>query len=249
MQIVAAACLLLYVAVTTLAGARLVWAGRKPGRVPERLLGGGAMLIGTVGLPMSVASGFGGDATAVHVPLWVVSELVTQIGVVCLYAFVQQVFRPRVGWARQLVLAAAIVLPVGLAAASVGLVRATPGTLSVVATGPALLLCQLVYAGAFVWSALEGFSQHRDARKRMAIGLADPVVANRFLLFAIFGVAGAGIVLANAAAVVLERNIATSLVVVVPAGVLSLVAAAAMFLAILPPAWFLARVRAAATTP
>ena len=43
----------------------------------------------------------------------------------------------------------------------------------------------------------------------------------------------------------LGLNIATSLVVVVPSAVFSLVASGAMFLAILPPAWYLERLEAA----
>ena len=243
MQLLAAICVLAYIATATIAGARLLWAGRRADRVPERLLGTGSILIG-VSLPVSVASGFGGDATQVHVPVWIASEIVTQIGIVCLYGFTQQVFRPRVAWAKRLLVAVAIAMPVCLVGASIGLVRAEPRTLSVTATGLWLLLCQIGYGGSFVWGAIEGFTHHRIAAKRLALGLADPVVVNRFLLFALFGVACTGIAVANAAAIVLERNIATSLIVVLPSAVLSLAAAAAMFLAILPPAWYLDRLRA-----
>jgi len=243
-QILAGLCLLLFVASVTVSGARLLWVSRKTRRAPERLLGAGSLLIGTVAQPLSVASGFGGNAGDVDAPLWVVSEALTQLGIVCLYAFTQQVFRPRVAWARRGIVAVAVVLPLCLAGAAHGLATATPETISVAATGGWLLVCHFVYAGAFVWSAVEGFQHYRSARRRVAIGLADPVVTNRFLLFAIYGLASTGISLANAAAVVLERNISTSLVVMLPAAVLAPVAAGAMFLAILSPAWYAERVRA-----
>jgi hypothetical protein len=244
-QLLAALCLFLYVAITTGIGSRLLWVGWRTRRRPERLLGAGSVLIGTIGMPLSVASGFGGATGEVHVPLWVASELVTQLGVVCMYAFTQQVFRPGVGWARAAVALAALTLPVCLAGAARGLAAAAPETLSVEATGGWLLSCQFAYAGAFVWSAVEGLARYLAARRQVAIGLLSPAVANRFLLFAIYGLSCTGITLANAAAIVLGLDIATSLVVVVPSAVFALVSSAAMFLAILPPAWYLERLEAA----
>jgi hypothetical protein len=240
-QLLAALCLLVYVATTTAIGSRLLWLASRTGRLPERLLGAGSLLIGTIGLPLSVASGFGGPAGDVRVAQWVISELLTQVGVVCFYGFTQQVFRPGVRWAQGAIALAAVVLPACLGGAARGLAAAAPETLSVDATGGSLLACQFVYAGAFVWSAIEGSVRHRAARRQVAIGLLAPVVANRFLLFAIYGVACTGITLANAAAIVLRLDISTSLVVVVPSAVFAAVSSAAMFLAILPPARYLAR--------
>ena len=243
MQILASLCLLFFVASVTASGARLLWVGRRTRRAPEILLGAGSLLVATISLPLSVASGFGGDVGDVHVPLWVFSEALTQIGIVCLYAFTQQVFRPHAAWARAVIAIAALLLAICLAGAGRGLATAAPDTISVVATGKWLLVCHFVYAGAFVWSAVEGFQHYRSARRRVALGLADPVVTNRFLLFAIYGLASTGISFANAAAVVLERNISTSLVVMLPAAVLAPIAAGAMFLAILSPAWYAGRIR------
>ncbi|MEB2346003.1 MAG: hypothetical protein OZ948_14840 [Deltaproteobacteria bacterium] len=245
MLILAGSLLLLYVLSATACSARLLWVVRRTRRAPELLLGAGVLLVTTVSLPLSLASGFGGAADRVHVGLWGVSELITQVGILCLYGFAQQTFRPAVGWARGIVGAAALVMPIALAGALRGLAAAPPGTLSVAATGAWLLVCHLGYAGAFVWTAIEAFAHFGRARRRLALGLADPVVTNRFALIAIYGVACTGISLANAAAVVLERNIATSLVVVLPAGLLAPVASGAMLLAILPPAWYQARLRAA----
>ena len=245
MQLLAALRLLLYVAITTLIGAHLLWVGGRTRRRPELLLGGGSVLIGTIGSPLSVASGFGGAAGEVHVPLWVVSEFLTQLGILCLYGFTQQVFRPGVRWAQGAIGLAAVTLPVCLAGAARGLAAAAPETLSVEATGGWLLFCQFGYGGAFVWSAIEGLSHYTAARRRVALGLLAPAVANRFLLFTIYGLACTGIALANAAAIVLGHNITTSLVVLVPSAVVALVSSAAMFLAILPPAWYLERLEAA----
>jgi hypothetical protein len=109
-----------------------------------------------------------------------------------------------------------------------------------------LLLCFAGYGGCFLWSAAESLLQHRMALRRQALGLADPVVASRFLLFAVYGLAATGILLANAAAVLLGFNLATSLVVLGPSAVLGLAAGAAIYLAFLPPRWYLARLGASA---
>jgi hypothetical protein len=245
-QILGVLCLLLYVATATAIGSRLFWAGVRGGRQrrPELLLGAGTLLVATIALPMSVFSGFGGRAGDVHVPLWAVSEYLTQIGIVCLYAFTQQVFRPRILWSRAIIAIAAVVLPIALARAVSGLANAPPDTISVRATGGWLLFCQFGYMGSFLWSAIEGLVHHSTAQRRVAIGLVDPAVANRFLLFAIYGTGCSVIAVANVVAIVLGLNIATSPVVTVPAAIFSVISSVAMFLAIFPPAWFLARLRA-----
>ncbi len=244
MQLLSALCLVLFVAITTVIGSRLLWVGWKTRRRPELLLGGGALLVGPVSSSMGVLSGFGGPIGEVNVPLWVAAELVTQIGIVCFYAFTQQVFRPGVSWARTLIVLAAVMLPIGLAGVVRNLVAAPPETLSATAGGGWLLFCQFAYAGAFVWSAIEGLSHYTAARRRVAIGLLEPAVANRFLLFAIYGLACIAITVANITAVLLGHNIATSPLVLVPTAVFALVSSTAMFLAILPPAWYLARLEA-----
>jgi hypothetical protein len=238
-QLLSALCFLIYIAITTVIGSRLLWVGLKSSRHPELLLGAGALLIGPIASPLSLLSGFGGPAGEVRIPLWVVSELVTQIGVICFYAFTQQVFRPGVSWARAGIVLAAVTLPICLAGVAHGLAVAAPETLSAEATGGWLLACQFGYGGAFVWSAIEGLSHYVGARRRVAIGLIEPAVANRFLLFAIFGLACTVIAIANITAILLGHNIATSLLVLVPSAVFALVSSTAMFLAILPPAWYL----------
>jgi hypothetical protein len=243
-QLVSAFCVVFYLAIATAIGSRLLWVGVRGRRRPEVLLGAGTLLVAPVALPASIASGFGGPAGQVHATLWTVSELVTQIGIVCLYAFTQQVFRPGVAWARRVIALAAVVLPICLVGCAIGLAKAPADWISAKACSPWILFCQLGYMGVFAWAAIEGLSHYRTAQRRVALGLIDPTVANRFLLFAIYGICCSGISVAYDVAIVLELNIATSLVVVLPAALLSMVSSTAMFLAIFPPAWFIARLRA-----
>jgi predicted membrane chloride channel (bestrophin family) len=114
-------------------------------------------------------------------------------------------------------------------------------------TGPWLLLCYAGYVGCFLWSAAEALHRHHLARRRLALGLAEPVVVDRLLLWGIFGLAATGIVGANALGVLLGENLSTSPIVLLPMAVLGLAASAAVYLAFLPPAaylrWIEARTR------
>jgi hypothetical protein len=246
-QVLVALCVLVYVAIVTVVGARMLLLARKTRGRPELLLGAGSLLVVAVGFPTSVASGFGGPVGGVHVALWMASELGTQLGIVLLYAFAQLVFRPDARWARRLVVGVAIYLPVCLVGAGRALASAAPELGSVAVTRGWLLLCYVGYGGCFLWSALESLRQHRMAVRRQELGLGDPVVANRFLLFSVYALAATGIMLANAVAAALGLNLSTSLVVVVPSAVLGLAAGVAVYLAFLPPSWYLARVRSAAS--
>jgi hypothetical protein len=237
--------ILLYVVTVTVVGVRMLLLARRTRGVPELAIGAGSVLICGVGFPASVASGFGGVMAEVNAPLWVASELITQVGIVLLYVFTQQVFRPGVRWARMLVACVAVYLPLALAGAASALSAADPGEHSVQVARNQLLLCFAGYTGCFVWSAAESLRHYAMARRRQALGLADAVVANRFLLWGLYGLAATGITAANALGVVLGHNISTSLVVLLPAGELGFAASIAIYLVFVPPAWFLARLRTA----
>jgi hypothetical protein len=237
---------LLYVVVVTLIGVRMLLLARRTRGLPELLIGAGSVLVCGVGFPASVASGFGGPMRSVNVPLWLASEAVTQLGVLFMYGFTHQVFRPGVAWARALIAAASLFLPASLAGAGFALSRAEAAASSVAVAHDWLLLCFAGYAGCFVWSALESLEQYRMARRREALGLADRAVANRFLLWGFNGLAATGITAANAVGVALGHNISTSLVVLLPAGLLGLAAGVAIYLVFLPPAWYRARLGASA---
>ena len=43
------------------------------------------------------------------------------------------------------------------------------------------------YTLPFGWAGSEAFAQYRQARRRVRLGLCDPLVCNRFLLWALFG--------------------------------------------------------------
>lgn len=246
MQIVAGLAVLLFIVLGSVVGVRMLALARRTGERPELLMGIGFTLICALGYPTSLLSGFGkGTIGEVSLAVWVGSTLCTQIGIGSIWLFTAAVFRPGERWAR-------LLTGTGLAL----LVASFTGTGFVLTTAPAsapcnaatrgwLLLGMLGYTGSFAWTAAEGLLQHRMAMRRLALGLADPVVANRFLLWGLFGVMATGINAASLTGVLLDRDPASSLVILLPMGVLGAAASGAMYLAFFPPAWYVGRLRRA----
>jgi hypothetical protein len=119
------------------------------------------------------------DAPEFYTWLIALGWIFHNLGVVCMLDFVHRVFRPDVGWARVLKYTMGAVLWGGwLADASTGgLTASRPGgfywiAFAVIGTYP-------------LWTAVEAFKYWGQMRKRASLGLADPLVANRFLLWTI----------------------------------------------------------------
>jgi hypothetical protein len=100
------------------------------------------------------------------------------------YAFTYTVFRRGEAWALGIVLAGTALMVWG------GFVQLGRGT----GAPDTSALCVEFLIGrfaSFAWGTYEALRAYAMARKRLALGLADPVVVNRFLLFGVwFGVMG-----------------------------------------------------------
>jgi hypothetical protein len=166
-------------------GLRLIALSRRTQRGPERSLGLG--FIGTAGLGYGLlmfamlgkrAAGWN-DAPAYYTWLIALGWIFHNLGVTFMLDFVHRVFRPEDGWARILKYTLNLVLWGGWLADAFtgGLTSNRPGlyywiAFSVIGTYP-------------LWTAVEAFRYWKLMRKRVALGLADPLVANRFLLWTI----------------------------------------------------------------
>lgn len=112
-----------------------------------------------------------------------VGMLSMQLGVAGAYLFVWSTFRPDARWSRLLVIVGIGCMGVGLAWE--GLFEGFEIRLM---AGPGHWLGWAGRTLAFVWMPYESFRYWRLMRRRVRLGLADPVLANRFLLWSIFGV-------------------------------------------------------------
>jgi hypothetical protein len=133
-----------------------------------------------------------------------------------------------------------------------------------VLNGPAYWIGFLARQAGLVWMAVEAFRYRGLLKRRLRLGLADPLVANRFLLWGVWAsivaLMGASDPLARVwyfaitgSATVWQPEVGRGIVVVVMAltSALGLAAAASLFLTFFPTAayrrWVASRDPAAAT--
>jgi hypothetical protein len=107
-------------------------------------------------------------------------------GAVAILAFTRRTFRPDAAWARATALGCGAVAVAGAA-----LEGATEGFAVTFVPGPAHWLAWLGRTAPMLWVAGEALVYHVRLRRRLALGLADPLVADRFLLWGVLSAAGA----------------------------------------------------------
>jgi hypothetical protein len=245
-QALAGLCMVLFIAVSSLVGARVLLLARRTRGVPELLMGAGMLLVATLGYPVTIAAGFGRPAGEVNLPLYGVGCFLTQLGVALIYGFTWQVFRPAEPFAKVVVAAGSAVMLTSLPFTLSAIAGADPATPSYLAARGWLAVSMVGYTSCFLWTAIEGLLAWRMALRRLALGLSDPVVANRFFLWGLFGLNAVAIDVFSAVANWLGVDPSQSPVVLVPMGVFGAIAALAMSLAFFPPARYLAWLRGGA---
>ena len=164
-------------------GVRLALLSHRTGARPELYLGVGLFLSGGLGYALVIGSAIAGARLGPEVPIvhdvGLTGLAVHHVGAAFSLAFVVKVFRPTERWARALAAALVGVLAVswlGLLASG-GMPRPGGGStwywigFAVMATYP-------------FWITIESLHYWALMRRRRTLGLADPLVTNRFALFA-----------------------------------------------------------------
>ena len=177
--------LAIYTVASGIVGVKLLARARKSKGVPELLIGLAYVAAPALGYPLCVVAPMLGRGAAV--PVYLVGETLLMFGCCCYLFFTAKVFRPAAVWAMWIAAAGSVVLVGGgiqniwsflnYADAAEMVARARIGL------APIVTVLGLYY----VWTAFEGFRYHGMMKKRMALGLADAVVTNRFLLWAFAG--------------------------------------------------------------
>ena len=186
MQYLAAGATLAFILVSALLGTRLLLLARRTRAVPELALGLAFALVGAAGFPLGLTAVIPGLPAGLARACFAVSQLATGVGSAAVFVFTRSVFRPDQRWARWLVRAASLALGVdtGFAVA-----RAFTGTPAEFATADFWFsLRQGLTAFSYAWTALEALRYRALLVRRLALGLAEVEVVNRFLLWAIAGV-------------------------------------------------------------
>jgi hypothetical protein len=228
-------------------GLRLLWIGAHQRLGPAWSCGLGFTFIACVGQPLTVASGvYDSPVGAVNHGLAAAGTLFVAAGLSSFFAFTLTVFRLRSRWGWVLTTGAILALAVAgfgkigaLASADRAEAAAHVGRSWNLAVGCLSTLC-------YGWLGIEGLLEWRKSRRRLALGLADAVVSNRFLMWGLFGVSTTIL-----SGFLLFLQLATaegsqSLTGQLAMTVFGLVSSATVMLAFCPPARYVARIRARA---
>jgi len=240
MQLVGAIGGLSFVAASFVVGLRLLLLAARTRELPEFAIGLALVLMGGVGYPLTAAARVAPSLSdRVRVLLFALSLLLSWIGTVLLAFFNLRVFRPKEAWARHLMVAVALLL-----LASFALESFSPGLR--VATlrneGFGLRVFMGSIAIPLAWGTYESLRYWELLRKRVRLGLADPVVADRMRLWGIGILCACVINVATTVAALFGIDFAVTTIGAFVIAPLGLVAAGSMWLAFIPPAAYLRRV-------
>jgi len=161
-------------------GARLLRLGERTGEVPERLRGGTFLAMG-VSAVLYVLPTFS-RFESLWTPLTFAGRVAFFPAVVMLALFTRRVFRPDPRWGAWLVWGTAILFVTGVGGSAWG------GDWEGFSISNRWFWLEwLGFTFPFGWAGSEAFIQYRRARRRLDLGLCDPLICNRYLLWALFG--------------------------------------------------------------
>ena len=162
------------------AGMRLLQLSSRSGEVPERLLGAMFLVTGAsfilYDLPIIL------DSESLWTPLSFAGRVVFLGAPVLLAVFTRRVFRPEGAWGTWMVYGCAILLATGVGGS------VWTGDLEGFTVSSPWFWAE--WAGItipYAWAGVEALAHHHRARRRLRLGLCDPLICNRYLLWGFFG--------------------------------------------------------------
>jgi hypothetical protein len=218
--------------VSLIVGVRLVLLWRRTRQQPELLIGIGVLGIGPVGYGLTVVGQLAGSSSpAVGRTILAIGMFAVGTGVVAKYVFNWRVYHPSEARLKLLAwIAAGVLVGAWIHSAWVS------GFADVGTIGARYVVRQVLQVGCLLWGSIEALRYWTLMRKRVPLGLADPVVANRFLLWGIgAGAAGLGSFIGCAAQVIVGSPMLETSWVMASSSLHGMVAAVALSLAFMPP--------------
>lgn len=236
--------MLLFVVACSAVGVRLLWVARLGGGRPALLCGNGFCLISMLGFPLGVLSGQGlVPVEQVHLPLAAISLLANLLGMACFFVFTVSVFRPTALWAHTLAGAAIACTAMACVAILAALAVAPGSASSFTVTWGWSATFQALCALCFLWMGCEGLLEWRMSRRRLALGLSDPLVSNRLLMWGLFGISTTLLCLVLLGVQLSGKPTATSALAQLGQALFGVLSCGAVTLAFFPPRTYLARLR------
>jgi hypothetical protein len=238
---------LAFVGVGAAVGGRLLWLASRTRALPEALVGGALAILAGVAWPLLLLVSLGAALPeGVLRGAWAVASLAMGLGWSSVGLFTWRVFRPGSRWALAFTLLAfAVVFGAGLAGARRAYAVADLAALTAPNAGGLVLV--LGAMALYAWSAVESLRYRALLVRRIPLGLADPLVADRFRLWAMISLLAIGSLVPGVASHFERAPDPTVVRLVV--GVLGLASSTALYFAFLPPAGYARWVRARAPQP
>ncbi len=162
-------------------GLRLLWVARRTRMVPELSIGL-AYSLGTVGLAALVAASQMTLGGGNGYPIWIIGMATLMAAAAALIVGVWRIFQPSAGWAAALAGAGLLLCVVAVFA------QLRPGvqpTYDGMDLGSGLARAAALFS--YAWVAVESFRYSAQLRRRRAVGLADSLGVQRFLLWGVSG--------------------------------------------------------------
>jgi hypothetical protein len=217
-----------FVLASLVVGARLLLLARRTRQAPEFAIGTALFLGGGVGyvLLMLVLGFHAVEGTPASAGVFLGSTA-TAIGAASLAFGVRRIFRPldRASAIGVLVAAALLATTLGGRLLDPHRVPAAPWIFWIATT---------VSAAIYAWSALESFHFHTQMQRRVRLGIAEPALARRFLLWGVAASAAVGMHLASMLSRILVGTAALPEWLAGVKSAFGLVAAAGLWLAFFP---------------
>jgi hypothetical protein len=240
---------LIFVVLGTAVGVRILVRARRSRSLPELAVGGALVSFAGVTQTFSIARVAleAQMSASLSITLQLGATLGSALSLLGLYVFTWRVFRPDSRWAA-LLFAGGSALGLWAGAAMAAISYYAVGVPPVL-TGRWIALSATSYAICFGWAAVESLLYHHRLRLRLRLGLADPLLVNRFLLWGgacCFGFAIDVVLIAQAASGVDFNHAPLPRLLVSASG---LVNAIAWFLGFTPPAWYARWTRGGADAP
>jgi hypothetical protein len=165
-------------------GARLLHLASRTGELPERLLGAMFLFTGASYVLYDLPIIF--DSESLWTPFNFAGRVLFLPAPIFLAVFTRRVFRAESAWAKWMVRGCAALLVVGVTGSAL---RGDWEGFSI--SSPWFWLEWSGYTIPYAWAGAESLIQYGQARRRMQVGLCDPLVCNRFLLWGLYGTVAA----------------------------------------------------------
>jgi hypothetical protein len=234
---------LAFFVVSLAVGIRLIRLWWRTRQLPELLIGIGVLGIGPVGFgSMMVGVALLERAAASAELAFAIGSVSAYFGVLAQCVFTWRVYHPDAAWVKGVV----VLFGLGLAAVFVARLAAT-GFVPTPTPDATALAQSTLQVCCLLWASVEALRYWGLMRRRARLGLSDPVVCNRFLLWGIgAGAAGVGSAVGSVASFVIGIPSLQIPWVVASSSAHGFVAAVVMSLAFLPPPAYLRWLRAGA---